>query len=543
MVLALAVLLGALGLRLVNCQRGMWGDEITTFWVSHLPADRIVEERLVHNHLPTYFLLMHAWTAAVGAGKFTLRLPSIIPGAVAVAAFFLICARRFPLRLSLLAAALLALNATQLFVSQSARMYGLTGLLEVLFFGCLLADREAPSRTRYLAYAAVVVAGCSLHLLFLELAAVAAILILWEARTLAPPGTAGADAGAIPPKRLARILIRYLAPFLFGGLLMAVWANHAAMISPGQGTGPEISWMNVESTPLPLGRPRETPPRRRVVDPLRTMIRIPFGDTVYSAVLQTGWPKYAARIGLGILAGGLAWAAFRRRRFAGVQPGAASADAARCAAQGVDSGLRPEQLRALRFALLWALVPPLTVLAGEMAWPWVPGLQLRWLAGGTAAWALLLAGGVCRLPGPAWRRRAALVTVLALSAYFASTWLRYPGDGLPQACAYWRAHAAPGDKVFLAHRGYLEQAMEIEQVPLPPESLRSGAVLDDTAPELAQRLREFAAGAAPVWVLHYQGPRKEILEQAFALLAPGWRADLVFECTATSVYRLTPVSR
>jgi hypothetical protein len=90
---------------------------------------------------------------------------------------------------------------------------------------------------------------------------------------------------------------------------------------------------------------------------------------------------------------------------------------------------------------------------------------------------------------------------------------------------------------------YLEHAMEIEGVPLPREPLHSGAVLDNTGPELAQHLREFGPGNVPVWVLYYQGPRKEIVEEAFALLSPDWRAELVFNCTATSVYRLSPVAK
>jgi len=558
--MALAVLAGALVLRFINCNRGMWGDEITTSWISRMPPERIVEERLAHNHLPTYFLLMRLWTDAVGTSKFTLRLPSIIPGAITVAAFFLICARRFPSGLALLAATLLGLNSTHLFISQSSRMYGLTVLLEVLFFGYLLAELQAPSWKHYAGYAAIVVAGCSLHLLFLQMAAIAAILIVWEARIAARNRAAQDDANAgselsrqvnsggagtppVVPRPLAKTLVRYLSPFLLGGALMAVWVNHAAIISQKHGKGSEISWLNIDNTPLPLGRVRDTPAKRRVVDPLRTMIRIPFGDTLYCAVLQQGWPKYAARIGLWIIAGGLVWAAFRRGR----SPAGGKVEVAVAgrifAVQDTDSFSTCEQRRALRFALLWVLVPPLTMFVGEMIWSWVPGPQPRWLGGGAAAWALLLACGVCRFPGPVWNRRAMLVTVVALSGYFASTWLHYPGDGLPQAFAYWRAHASPEDKVFLVHRGYLEHAMEIEGVPLPPEPLHSGVVLDNTGPELAQHLREFGAGNVPVWVLHYQGPRKEIVEEALALLPPGWRADLVFNCTATSVYRLSLVAK
>jgi len=343
-------------------------------------------------------------------------------------------------------------------------------LLEVLFFGCLLAELRAPSWKRYAGYVAIVVAGCSLHLLFLQMAAIATVLIVWEARIAARNHPARDDANAgsessreasgrgawtpsVAPKPLAKILVCYLSPFLLGGVLMAFWVNHADIISHKHGKGLEISWLNVDNAPLPLGRVRDTPAKRRVVDPLRTMIRIPFGDTLYCAVLQQGWPKYAARIGLWIIAGGLLWAAFRRVRSAdGGKVEVAAADRS-FAVQDTDSFSIYEQRRALRFALLWVLVPPLTMFIGEMIWPWVPGPQPRWLGGGAAAWALLLACGACHFPGPGWSRRAMLVAVLALSGFFASTWLRSPGDGLPQAFAYWRAHASPEDKVFLVHRG------------------------------------------------------------------------------------------
>jgi hypothetical protein len=81
------MLAGALTPRLINCERGMWGDEITTSWVSQLPPARIVEERLVHSHLPTYFLGMHLWATAVGATTLVLGRSSIVPGALAVWAF------------------------------------------------------------------------------------------------------------------------------------------------------------------------------------------------------------------------------------------------------------------------------------------------------------------------------------------------------------------------------------------------------------------------------------------------------------------------
>ena len=61
--------------------------------------------------------------------------------------------------LGLLAALLFSLNAAHLFISQASRMYGLTQLLEVLFFGCLPRDLAQPSWKRFACYSAIVVAG------------------------------------------------------------------------------------------------------------------------------------------------------------------------------------------------------------------------------------------------------------------------------------------------------------------------------------------------------------------------------------------------
>jgi len=555
--IALVVLVGALGLRLVNCNRGMWGDEITTCWVSSLPIPHIVEERLAHNHLPTYFVLMHLWTKAVGVTKLTLRLPSIVPGALAVAAFFLICARRFPVGLSLFATTLFCLNSNQLFVSQSSRMYGLTVLLEVLFFGCFLRDLRKPSWKRYLSYATTVIAGCSLHLLFLQMAAVAAAMITWERLVWARSrretrdvgvafdvahGPSGQDSrtSAGPPGSLARDLVRYLFPFSVGVVLMMVWVTQAGLVQRGHEVTPKLAWLEIDSSPLPLARSDGSPARRRVVDPSRTMIRIPFGDTVYWEFLQRGWLKYGTRLGLWTLAGGLLWSAFRRIPSLGGKAHAVIYGAGSVSA-GVDVLLALEQWRAIRFALLWVFVPPLTMTVGEILFAWVPGPQTRWLAGGAAAWALLLACGVWRFPWGVWGQRTVASAVVALSIFFAVAWLRHPGDGLPQAFAYWQAHASPGDKVFLVHRGYLERAMEIEGIPLPVEPLRSGTVLENTGPELARHLREFAPDGNQVWVLNYVSPPEQVLEEAFTLLSPIWRADLLFRCVRCSVYRLSPI--
>jgi len=551
--IALALLLGALAVRMVNCRRGILADEITTYWVSRLPESRIVEERLAHNHLPTYFLLMRQWLSLVGVSELTLRLPSIISGAVAVAALFLICARRFSLSVSLLAAALFGLNATHLFVSQWARMYALTTLLEVLLFGLLLSDLRRPSARRLLAYAAVVIAGCCLHLLFLQMAAIVCGLLLWErwltarsrrqpieepsSRTATPsPAPATFTTRPDQPRSLTADLVRYLSPFALGAVLLLVWFNHAQTLNPGDAQiDTQLPWLDVQTSPIPLQAENLKPPRHQVADPSRVVLRVAFGDFSYWPFLQSGWPKYLMRSTLYALAALLLWAAFR----AGPGMGAGVKDVGRVLA---DRSSSQDEGRALRFAVLWAVLPPLLMVVGAMTFAWVPAPAPRWLIGTGAAWALLFAFGVSRITSGTWPRRWAAGVLLSASVFIAWGALRNGGDGLREAFAYWRAHAGPKEKVFLAHRGYLEQAMQFEGITLPPESLRAGTVLDYySGPDAVNKLVAFADGDSPIWILHYRFPPGTVLKEAFSLMSSSWRTELAFECRACSVYRLSRI--
>lgn len=558
LLIALVILLVAFALRLVNCQRGMWGDEITTFWVLRLPLADLVPERLAHNHLPTYFLLLRQWTALMGDSTLSMRFPSILAGALTVAVFFLVCVRRFPRDVSLLAASFLALNSTHLFVSQSSRMYGLTALLEVLFFACFLRDWAGPSWKSYLGYGAVAVAGCSMHLLFLQMAAVVVLFIFWEKlasarrvrRTLAEGSTGAAfeaDAEA-RGNRLARsaplparATLRYLVPFVVGAGLFGLWATQSQVAASVRQTTGKSAWLDVNSTPLPLKVPGPTPAKHRVVDPSRTMARIPLGDPAHWRFLQLRGPKYLARAVVFMAAGWALWSAFRTLRKSGTLLDVSDHGAAR--------GWLPtehppclDQLQALRLAVLWILVPPLLVLTAQMAFVWVPALQARHLAGATAPWALLMGCATFRLRHGSRARRAVTCAALGLAAFFAVGWLRYAGDGLPQAFTHWRNQARPADKVFLVHRGYWEKCLEAEGIPLPPESLRGGTSLNISGPDLASRLRDFAKDDPLVWLLHYYAPSTQALQQAFAILANDWRVSLDDEFNACSVYRLTRTS-
>jgi uncharacterized membrane protein len=97
-----------------------------------LPAREMVLERLSRGHFPLYFLILKAAVAvAGGAGEASLRLPSVIFYALAVASFWFAATRLLAPRTAMLAVTMLALNALALRQATEARMYTLVLLLSV----------------------------------------------------------------------------------------------------------------------------------------------------------------------------------------------------------------------------------------------------------------------------------------------------------------------------------------------------------------------------------------------------------------------------
>jgi hypothetical protein len=104
--------------------RSLWFDEAFTWRLAGLPIGELLSRAVLDHNPPLYYLVLHGWMALMGDSPAILRLPSVVCGALAVLAGAWLAAdvarqrspgsRAYAARAALLAALLLALNATQI---------------------------------------------------------------------------------------------------------------------------------------------------------------------------------------------------------------------------------------------------------------------------------------------------------------------------------------------------------------------------------------------------------------------------------------------
>jgi uncharacterized membrane protein len=113
------------------------GDEAATVLYSALPISDLWElSRVTDPHPPLYYLMLHPWQALMGEEAWLMRFAGVIASVLAVAVLYTLSNRtlRSP-QLSLIAAALLAINPLQIWQAQDVRSYPfftLFGLLSSL---------------------------------------------------------------------------------------------------------------------------------------------------------------------------------------------------------------------------------------------------------------------------------------------------------------------------------------------------------------------------------------------------------------------------
>lgn len=86
---------------------------------------------------PLYFLLLRGWIGLAGYGEYALRFLSVFCGVLSVAFLIVLGTRLFNRAVGLIAGALLALSAYQIWYSQEAKMYSLITLLVLAAIYCL----------------------------------------------------------------------------------------------------------------------------------------------------------------------------------------------------------------------------------------------------------------------------------------------------------------------------------------------------------------------------------------------------------------------
>jgi len=111
-----------------------------------------------------YYLLMKPWIAAFGGGLWSLRLPSVVVGAAAVAVLTVLGTKLFGRVAGLVAGFVLASSAYVVQFMQEARGYAFALLLAVLAVYCFVRMLEEPTMRWALLASAALVAACWMNL-------------------------------------------------------------------------------------------------------------------------------------------------------------------------------------------------------------------------------------------------------------------------------------------------------------------------------------------------------------------------------------------
>ncbi|MCB9078240.1 MAG: glycosyltransferase family 39 protein [Anaerolineaceae bacterium] len=128
------------------------GDEAATVLYSAMPISELWElSRVTDPHPPLYYLLLHLWQTLIGEEAWVMRFAGVIAGTLTVAALYALAQRTVRnAAVSLLAAALLAVNPLQIWLAQDVRSYPLFTLLGLLSSWALWAalTGDPPSAIR-----------------------------------------------------------------------------------------------------------------------------------------------------------------------------------------------------------------------------------------------------------------------------------------------------------------------------------------------------------------------------------------------------------
>jgi uncharacterized membrane protein len=133
----LGLLVVALALRLFRLtERGLWVDEIfTAIFAGPNRSLLEVARGPLNSPLatpPLWFFISHGFMKLFGASDTVVRLPSLIAGVLGIMAIYLVGATWFGRRVGLIAALLLVLSPTHIFVSREARFYAAIVLFSLL---------------------------------------------------------------------------------------------------------------------------------------------------------------------------------------------------------------------------------------------------------------------------------------------------------------------------------------------------------------------------------------------------------------------------
>lgn len=133
------ILILGLILRLITINQSFWLDEATSGMVvrNYSVGEIMGVFARADFHPPLYYLILKAWSGAVGTGEVGLRLLSVMAGLVTIYVVYLIGKEMGDRSLGILAALLMAVAPLHVYYSQEARMYALAAMwvtIAVYFF-------------------------------------------------------------------------------------------------------------------------------------------------------------------------------------------------------------------------------------------------------------------------------------------------------------------------------------------------------------------------------------------------------------------------
>jgi 4-amino-4-deoxy-L-arabinose transferase-like glycosyltransferase len=135
-------------LRMPMMGRGFWRDEGSTYFdVAHNTVAGVVNT--VNNtelSPPLYYLVLHGWTSLTGYSEASMRMPSLIFGALTIVAAYWLTRPVAGRAVALIAAACAAIAPLAVDLSTEARPYALLGLLSALTLGAFIRVRDGSPR-------------------------------------------------------------------------------------------------------------------------------------------------------------------------------------------------------------------------------------------------------------------------------------------------------------------------------------------------------------------------------------------------------------
>src|SRR3989304_6471315 len=159
--LAMTILVGA-GIRFYELgQQSIWNDEAYSIALSSSPVSAIVAS-VIADHLPLYFLLLHAWMTVFGQGEFAVRSLSALFGVLTVPASYALGGKLFNRKVGFVCALITAFSPFLIYYSQETRMYSLVALEAVTMTYALVSALNG-RRTWWFVYAATGIALLYTH--------------------------------------------------------------------------------------------------------------------------------------------------------------------------------------------------------------------------------------------------------------------------------------------------------------------------------------------------------------------------------------------